>query len=61
MLVANGLEKGDGVGPLELLGLGYSSGERENRQDLGKKDGTQEWQEIRPTSHVRFQVNGPLT
>jgi hypothetical protein len=27
-------------------------------QDLGKKDGMKEQQEIKPTSHVRFWVDG---
>lgn len=32
--------------------------EMKKLHDLGKKDGSQEGQEINPTSHVRFQVCG---
>lgn len=33
-------------------------GERtQNFQDLGKKDGMQEWQRVKPTSCVRFPVS----
>lgn len=55
---ANGWAKGDGAGPLELLWRGHREEQGENHHDLGKKDGTQEQQEIKSTSHVRICVSG---
>jgi hypothetical protein len=31
---------------------------KENCSDLEKKDGTQDWREIKSNSHVRFRVSG---
>ena len=47
---------GHRVGHLELLRLGHTE-EQGELTGLGKKGGTQEQQEIRPTSHVRFWVS----
>lgn len=58
MLMANGWAKGDGVGPLDLCGLGTAKKETEDCHDLGKKNETPGRQEIKPISHVRLQVSG---
>jgi hypothetical protein len=49
--MANGWARG---GTLRVM----QRGTEENSLELGKKDGTQELQERKPTSHVRTRVGG---
>lgn len=55
MPAANGWEKADGVAPLELYGLGHGLEVCQNARIDGWIG---ELQEIKQTSHVRFQENG---
>jgi len=45
-------------GTLRVARVRMQRGTRENYHDSGKKDGTQEQQEIKPTNHVRLPVSG---
>jgi hypothetical protein len=58
MPAANVWAKGDGVESLNLHGLGTGKKETENRHDSEEKDGSQELQERKPTSHVMIWVGG---
>lgn len=46
------------VGHLRIAWARMRGGTGQNRRDSGKKDGMQEWQELKPASHVRFRVSG---